>query len=155
MSKITIDIKSNKPQFPEKAVMSNDNRTCFSFSENKKSYYAKNENRLVGCRLQIDGKLYTTDSQKCDFGLLLEDNRFYLIECKGIDLNHALDQLLTTSELLKKDYQGCNFDFYYRIVAKKGFPTASTKLQNFKRKIGYTPSNNKYKHATIKLEESL
>lgn len=51
------------------------------FNENGNSYIAENTETKIGYRLKIDGELYTADDgEKCDFGLLLDDARFFLID---------------------------------------------------------------------------
>ena len=39
---------------------------------------------------------------KCDNGIFIEDNTLFLIELKGADLNHALDQINSTIDILIK-----------------------------------------------------
>lgn len=129
--------KNLKISFPKAAVISNDDRSLFVFSEKNKTYRAKNPNKKIGCKLQIDGQLYLGNIKKCDNGLLLEDSRFFLIELKGVNVCYACEQLLTTSKQLKQDYKGYNFDFFYRIVSRQGLPPkTNTKEQIFKRIMG-------------------
>lgn len=144
------------PAFPKDAVQSNDNRSQFAFTERGKTYRAINHKRLWGCCLRIDGKMYpTAETKKCDFGLLIEDRRFYLIECKGVDINSAIQQLSTTVDLLSNEYGKSGFDYRFRVVAKQGFPKSSTRLQNFKKKIGHTSQNKRFLLGERVLEETL
>lgn len=147
----------NYPAFPSPAILSNDSRSYFSFSENGMTYKAANNNHIIGCCLQIDGKMYSTETKKCDFGLLLEDNRFFLIELKGIDVGSACKQLLTTLDLLKKDenYKDYNFNYFCRIVAKKGTPAANTQRQKLEKILGATPKNKKFLSHVNLLEEKI
>ena len=121
--------------FPESAVLDKNIKNIFKFEEKRKSYRAKNPNKREAIQLQIDGKLYSKNTAKCDYGLLLEDGRFFLIELKGRQVEHACQQLLETLKLLKRDYNQYNFNFFCRIVAKRGCPT-NTYKQNLIRKIG-------------------
>ncbi|MBQ2542642.1 MAG: hypothetical protein II554_04755, partial [Bacteroidales bacterium] len=96
----------------------------------KKTYTAENSCGKIGIRLQIDGNLYTaTSTKKCDKGLLLDDGRFYLVELKGVDINTACEQLISTLTLLKNDYKDFDFNYYGRIVAKKGIPETNSLRQ--------------------------
>ena len=131
----TEENKIVEPSFGE-AVLWNDNRSNFSFSENNKTYNAVNASKKIGLGLQIDGKLYATSTKKCDNGLLLEDGRFFLIELKGTDTNKACEQLITTLELIKDDYADYCFDYYGRIVAKKGVPQTNTSRQRAEKAFG-------------------
>lgn len=52
---------------------------------------------------RIDGGLINNDNVlKCDNGIYTEVDSLYLIELKGADLNHALDQINSTIEILIK-----------------------------------------------------
>lgn len=139
MVRKTIKTENNKITEPSfgNAVLSNDNRSFFSFSENKKTYTAENSCGKIGIRLQIDGNLYTaTSTKKCDKGLLLDDGRFYLVELKGVDINTACEQLISTLTLLKNDYKDFDFNYYGRIVAKKGIPESNTSRQRAMKNFG-------------------
>lgn len=137
MSNIVIkNQKIEKPSFLQKAVLSNDNRPKFSFSEKGKTYTAKNKNNLIGCCLQIDQGLYNDNTKKCDKGLILQDGRFFLIELKGIDVPTACKQIMKTLTLLKKDYSSFNLDFYARIISKEGVPKANTQRTLLEKQIG-------------------
>lgn len=141
MNKQKIEIESKKiklPNFKKSAILSNDVRKRFAFKENGNSYIAENTKNKIGCRLRIDGELYTSDDgEKCDFGLLLEDSRFFLIELKGKNIQNAYKQLYETYIKLSKDYQDYCFKFYGRIVCSTGkkvkTPQALTLLQNIKK----------------------
>lgn len=125
----------------------------FAFSEKNRTYRAKNLNKKIGCKLQIDGQLYLDDTKKCDYGLLLEDGRFFLIELKGGDVNFACKQLLTTLKLLKKDYINHKFKFFCRIVAKQGLPKISSNKQMLIKEIG--EANNIYNKSMFKSRENI
>ena len=122
--------------FPESAVLDKNIKNIFKFEENRRIYRAKNPNKREAIKLKIDGKLYSKNTKKCDYGLLLEDSRFFLIELKGRQVEHACKQILTTLKLLKRDYKRYKFSFLCRIVAKRGCPATSTYKQNLINEIG-------------------
>lgn len=137
--KITFPTFQSKTNTP--AVRSNDNRKEFAFEENKREYRAINTQNKIGCCLQIDGVLYDADDgEKCDFGLLLEDGRFYLIELKGNNIPKAYSQLIETRKKLISDYKDFSFTFYGRIVCasgkKKNVPEATTVRQQAEKGFG-------------------
>ena len=157
MSNNTISICSNQGKkilvsFPKNTIIGNDNRSVFAFSENNKKYRAKNINNKIGCMLQIDGKLYSNGTKKCDNGLLLEDNRFFLIEFKGVDVSSACKQLLVTLKLLKQDYKSCSFDFFCRVIAKTGVPKVCTSKRILIQELG---SKEKFLSKENLLEEEI
>lgn len=141
MSKQKIEIEAGKiklPNFTSSAILSNDVRKRFVFNENGNSYIAKNVENKIGCCLKIDSGLYTlADGEKCDFGLLLEDSRFFLIELKGKNIHKAYPQLYKTYGKLFKDYSNYCFKFYGRIICSAGkksvVPQISTLQQNIKK----------------------
>lgn len=137
MSKQKIEIENGKiklPAFPEAAVISNDERKKFAFKEKGKSYIAENTKHQIGYCLRIDGILYTSDDgKKCDFGLLLEDARFFLIELKGENILTAYQQLIETYYKLLGDYPKYSFTFYGKVICSTGkninAPSATTLRQ--------------------------
>ena len=128
--------KITKPIFPN-GVISNDNRRIFVLNgEHKRIWRAENPNGHIGVCLKIDGGLITSTNQnKCDGGLLLDDNRLYLVEFKGRDYEHAVEQLKETKKYFKNNYSEYDFDFYARIVGKS-FPKSSTARQKAIKVLG-------------------
>ena len=52
---------------------------------------------------KIDGSLINDENVlKCDYGIYTEDDWLFLIELKGTDLNHALNQINSTINILLK-----------------------------------------------------
>lgn len=50
---------------------------------------------------EIDGKLISsTEVDKCDYGLYTEDDLLILVELKGSDYGHAIDQISSTINIL-------------------------------------------------------
>ncbi len=122
-------IKITEPSFPADVELSNDKRRFFVLKgEHQRKWTAENQNNHIGVRLKIDGTLIATSLQnKCDCGLLLDDNRLYLVELKGLDYKTAVNQLIKTKEYFRVKYD-YNFAFYARIVGRS-FPKATTELQ--------------------------
>ena len=88
------------------------------FSEKGKKYTAKNNGGKEILGFQVDGGLYRgADSKKCDYCLVVQSSKFYLIELKGTDLSKACRQLLATVELFKEQYSVK--DFMCRVILSK------------------------------------
>ena len=69
---------------------------------------------------KIDGGIINDNEvNKCDFGILTENNDFFLIELKGVDLNHAIDQINCTIDLLFKRNKNIVNTLSVRIVLSK------------------------------------
>lgn len=122
--------KITEPAFPNEAVLSNDNRRFFTLKgEHKRSWTAENQNEHIGLCLKIDGGLIASTGQnKCDAGLLLDDNRTFLVEFKGKDYEHAVEQLKATKKYFEDNYSKFDLKFFARIVGKS-FPKTSTTRQ--------------------------
>lgn len=122
------------PSFSSNVELSNDERRSFLLKgEHKRKWAAENPNNHIGVCLKIDGALITTSQQnKCDGGLLLDDNRLYLVEFKGGDYKTAVSQLTDTRSFFLTNYSDYDFTYHARIVGSS-FPKASTELQKAKR----------------------
>lgn len=133
-----MDVQNNgkeitDPAFSTDVELSNDIRKFFALKgEHKRSWTAENPNEHIGICLKIDGALITTTQQnKCDGGLLLDDNRLYLVEFKGNDYGTAVIQLIETKEFFVRNYKKFNLSFYARIVGSS-YPKARTEVQKAK-----------------------
>jgi hypothetical protein len=70
-------------------------------SGNPRKYIAQNPHGKGVVVYHIDGGLISDPKQsKCDYGLLTESDHLYLIELKGADYSHALEQITNTINLL-------------------------------------------------------
>lgn len=138
--------KITDPVFPNDAVQSNDNRSNFTLEgEHRRSWTAENPDKRIGLRLKIDGGLIVSTKQnKCDAGLLLDDDRFFLVEFKGKDYKHAAEQLGETKKYFQREYSSFDFKFRARIVGKS-FPKASTSRQTTIRVLEKNFGKNNYK----------
>jgi hypothetical protein len=126
--------KITAPTFEKNAVLSNDVRPFFLLKgEHNRKWTAENPNNRIGIRIKIDGGLIENSNQStCDGGLLLNDNRLYLIEFKGKAYDTAAGQLVETKEFFKKKFGKYDLIYYARIVGKS-FPKSQTNLQKAKR----------------------
>lgn len=137
--------KITAPEFPSNAVESNDIRSNFTLKgEHNRSWTAENPGKRIGLRLKIDGGLIVSTKQnKCDAGLLLDDDRFFLVEFKGKDCKHAAEQLCETKKYFQREYSSFDFKFRARIVGKS-FPKASTSRQAATRYLENNFGKNNY-----------
>lgn len=103
------------------------------FSDNKSTYKATNKEQKEVCEITIDGALIT-DGARCDYGLWVEDNRLFLIELKGHDIEHACFQLLETYKYFMTHYKMERFSYKFRVIAARVRATAPN-LQTNKHKL--------------------
>ena len=126
-----------------------DRRALFVFTDqkSKSKYVAKNKNGKEACGVRIDGGLITSnDVKKCDYGLCIDDDRFFLIELKGKDLSRACKQLLFTFNYMRSFYP--NYDYFCRIVGS----SANLPYQHsYKKLLEVLQDPNKLKYKTNNL----
>lgn len=101
----------------------------------KRLHRAKNSEKCKVSQYRIDGNVIQGESIRCDY-LVMNDDKAdaYLIELKGSDIEHALDQLEETSRRLQKELR--SYTVKYRIVASRARTQAinSSKYKKFRRK---------------------
>lgn len=84
-------------------IISHDNRKAVVLREPRESrvYRLENPSQKEVVVFRVDGGLISdNDVLKCDNGIYTEDDILYLIELKGTDYIHALEQLLSTINIL-------------------------------------------------------
>jgi hypothetical protein len=76
--------------------------------EKRSQYKIDNPNRKLVCRTPIDGGYIPLNSTCCCDYLVVNcpDCKAYLVELKGCDVLHALEQINATLTLLKSDLSG-------------------------------------------------
>ena len=88
--------------------------------------------------IKVDGGIFNNStSLKCDFAIYSQERRLLLIELKGGDYNHALEQLDTTiNEMIVKPQIGIS-KLYTRVVLSKArIPnTLTSKEMALKKKL--------------------
>ena len=122
----------------EKKVHFNERRT-------RSEFILDNKNEIEIKNIKIDYCIITKGI-RCDFAAVIPDNDItYWIELKGRDVNHAIKQLTTSFENLKKHFGKKNNTF---IIVCTYCPWPSTKLQILSRKL-----KEKY-NATLKVRSN-
>lgn len=87
--------------------------------ENGKIHRAFNTDRNTVYQYKIDGEVISkNDPQKrCDYLVENEDKKTaYIIELKGTDLSHAIEQIEATIQLFSRLFNQNNYTIYPRIV---------------------------------------
>jgi len=84
-------------------------------SRNPCKHIAVNKDRSRVVQYQLDGQVFRGHEQRCDFLVMNQDKKSaYLIELKGSNILHAMDQVLSAENLLKEDLVG--YSVFYRII---------------------------------------
>ena len=103
---------------------------CFSIStsesEGGKKFSFINPDRKSICRVHVDNCLIKDKStKKCDYLFSVkEDSLFYLVEFKGINVHEAIEQILSTYEIINKKVQQQAHHFR-GIVVSSSVPSAT------------------------------
>ena len=80
-------------------IISHNNKNAVVLKEPRESreYRIENKTRKEIVVYKIDGGLVSSnDILKCDYGIYTEEDALFLVELKGADYIHAIEQLLST-----------------------------------------------------------
>ena len=118
---------------------------CTPVENGKKFSIIPKERKEVFLRIKIDKGLLLeidNDTKKCDYGFIRNVNSdFYFVELKGIDIDSAVKQLVSTILIFRRKY-GISAEKTFAYIVSSGLPRAANqkfqKLQeNFiKSKMG-------------------
>lgn len=106
----------------KKYIQSHDTRKNVALKEKRESreYYLHNKSEQEIVVYKIDGGLIDSDKViKCDYGIYTERDNLYLIELKGCNYLHALEQILNTIDILLKKPNICVKQLNARIVLSR------------------------------------
>lgn len=100
-----------------------------------RQHRAINKNTCRVSKYKIDGDVISDASRRCDYIVMNDDcKEAYLIELKGSDIEHALDQLEATAKRFQNELR----EYYvkYRIVCSRAKTQAiyGSKYKKFKQK---------------------
>ena len=114
--------------------------TC---SQHSKKFVVKNPTRKKVHKCIVDGCWINGSTSRCDFLIKVEDEVLYLVELKGTDHIHALEQIVSTAEQLKVSAFGGERK---SIIVCAASPKTSTKYQ-----IAELRLSRRYKNAGVGL----
>lgn len=139
-----------------KSPQSRGGSRIISLSEKKSNYKLHNDSGLCVSKYHIDGGLCDSmNHEKCDYGIFTDLNELFLIELKGRNINHAIEQIDHTIDFLKLSTKFRGMKVKARIVATKA-PTPdmmSTNRLSLEKKLKSLGGNLLIK--TIKYEEHI
>lgn len=103
---------------------------CFAIStaasEKGKIFRFENHQGKTICRVRVDGCLIAEhDTKKCDFLFYVrEDDRYYLVELKGSDVDTAVEQVIRTFKIIKPYIKAAPSQ-YIGIIVSSSVPAAT------------------------------
>ena len=129
--------ENGEPQFPffdcyQKGI---ENHNCGNQSaqENGRKYIIDNKSKKEIVKYKIDGGLLTDQNVlKCDYGFYTENNFLFLVELKGSDYSHAIEQIINTIYLLIEKPQIKVSKINARIIVSK-LPSPELRSSNEKK----------------------
>lgn len=128
-----------------------------SASENGRKYVIENKSKIKLFKYKIDGGLINDDNEfKCDYGFYTIDDILYLVELKGRDYGHAIDQIINTIQLLLKKPQISVAKVNSRIIVSKISQPELRSSNEKKLKImldSYCHDNDNMKKQSIQMTE--
>lgn len=136
----------------EKCVVVADKRSNIKCEENRKIYNLENTNNEMVVLYQMDGGVIEEDGTvpsntcKCDYLFVTENNKAILTELKGVEVGHALDQIEGTLNIYKRAFGECK-EVYGRIIVSSATPrlSASPKYTRLQMKLKKMNGNLKVK----------
>lgn len=119
-----------KNDIPKKAIKYSQAESKISFSENGRTYIADNISKKSILGFHVDGGLIvSSETKKCDYAFILENDICYLIELKGHGISEACNQISETIEYFTKNFKMKKF--VGRIVISH-FNTHKVNDENFR-----------------------
>jgi hypothetical protein len=102
-------------------IHSCDERKTISLVEKRKKYTGHNNANQTITVYRVDGGVIADHRQaKCDYAIHTgQTNHLYLIELKGSDYPHALEQIISTLDILLKQAGVSAEGVYARIILSK------------------------------------
>lgn len=143
-----------------KHIFQHDSRKITTLREHKerRTYRLMNETQKEVIVYKIDGGLINKETVlKCDYGIYTEDDCLFLVELKGTDLNHALDQIDSTIDALLKQPKIKVKKMNVRVVlSKSNAPRIyATKEKKLKQLLKKEYGGGDYKKQSRILEDSI
>ncbi len=130
------------------------NESNIKFEENKSQIIFSNKSKKKCLKVDIDGGVYTKGGKnlRCDKMLVEKGNlRFYFIELKGKNTEHAIKQLYSSINDSKLN-PDCSQEKIAFVVGKNHFPTTSPLIQGWVKKFNKAGSILEIKNTPAKHE---
>ena len=116
-----------------------DRKGCFSngtvAKEKGRKFSIKNKSKKTICKVRVDGCLLTESTKKkCDFFFkVCETERYFLVELKGTDVNHAVEQIESTFVALNDRLNVLPEQFETVIVSSAFLRGANKRFQQLRK----------------------
>lgn len=104
------------------------NQKFFVYEENRSKLSLENKEQIDSTSIIVDGCEINDNTIRCDFMHIAKEIEFY-IELKGRDIEHAVEQIISTIKRLSSDEKKRLKKSY--IICTRS-PLSSSKIQNYK-----------------------
>lgn len=125
--------------FPNKSLCQLHQSIVVSCENGKKHIIDNHKSKYCIYQYKIDGDIVTSQTVlKCDYIVEVDtDNESiaFIIELKGSDVSHAIDQIKSTLDMFKAEFR--NYKIFPRIICSSRVHSInSSKIRDFKKKYG-------------------
>lgn len=125
--------------FPDKSLCQLNQSIVVSCENGKKHTVDNRKSKYCIYQYKIDGDIVTSQKvSKCDYIVEIDKNNeafAFIIELKGSDVSHAIDQIKSTLCMFKEKLRG--YKIYPRIVCSSRVHSInSSKVRKFKEEYG-------------------
>lgn len=104
------------------------NQKIFVYEEKKSKLTLENKDQVDSISVIVDGCEINDNTIRCDFFHIAKETEFY-IELKGQDIEHAVNQIISTIKRLSSNERKQKKRSY--IICTRS-PLSSSKIQNYK-----------------------
>lgn len=116
------------------------NEECFSNSNNArekgKRFSIRNPEQKPICKVRVDDCLITDNTiKKCDYLFGVNNNNYYLVELKGVDINTAIEQIVSTYEIVNSKINSPVTNYKGIVVSSIVPSQAHQKFRNLAEKV--------------------
>jgi hypothetical protein len=100
--------------------------TATSAKEKGKQFILKNKSKSSVCKVKVDGCLITDmETKKCDYLFEVEGGKaYFLVELKGTDVETAVEQIVTTFDILNAKIKA-NARIFIGVIVSSAVPNAT------------------------------
>ncbi len=133
-----------------------DKRKFFIAEENKRKYVLNNVSQQRICKIKIDkGIIQDMNKNKCDYAFLVcAQKQLILVELKGTNFLHAVQQIISTIDLFAAKIRGESISARI-VLSKVDVPRLKNNPKFLKLKKIIKSRNGDFKYASRLLEDTI
>ncbi len=137
-----------------KCIRDRDKSKIISASEKGKTFKIVNKSEKNFLKLLVDDCLIKNHDIRCDYLFLnCDDDIAYFLELKGRNINHAIEQLSNSIDLIKPQFNSFKSINSYIVLSKVNTPDVnSSKMIKFRKKLQNLNGELVYKEKKLEIQ---